>query len=55
MTPDDEPSGISGLDASVAERVIAELGRSDGQRVLDCLRTAEALLDPRNTEPPDLR
>lgn len=51
----DQPAAISGLDESVAARIVTELGDSDGNRVLRCLRTAEAMLDPGPADRHDLR
>ncbi|WP_020578864.1 hypothetical protein [Actinopolymorpha alba] len=44
MTGLDQHAPISGLDVSVADRLVAEVGAESAERVIRCLRTAEALL-----------
>lgn len=55
MKGDADRSEISGLNPSAAERIVAELGRTDGERVFRCLRTAEAMLGSAGAGHPLLR
>lgn len=51
---EDQPE-ISGLDPRAAERIVVELGRADGARVLRCLHTAEVMLRSAGADDRSLR
>jgi hypothetical protein len=55
VTAPDEPQLLAGMDAAVASRIVTELSDGSGDRVLGCLRTAEALLALGRSGESDLR
>src|SRR5690348_2124774 len=55
MQASEEPSPIPGLPASVAKRIVTELGAPEGRRVLRCLQTADLMLRLAGRESTDLR